>query len=95
MFSEPPLEYNNRPDAFDKSRVIMTFLTIFGVTEILCRLVIEKRGAKGIPESSKLEPLEKFLPNNFALSDAGNKSYGSLNREGIGDLLLLRTILAI
>ena len=73
----------------------MAFLTIFGVTEILCRLVIEKRGAKGIPESSKLEPLEKFLPNNSALSDAGNKSYGPLNREGVGDFLLMRTILAI
>ena len=31
------------PDAFDESRFVMTFLTILGVTEILCsfRLVLE------------------------------------------------------
>ena len=33
----------SEPDAFDKSRLVMTFLTILGVTEILCsfRLVLE------------------------------------------------------
>ena len=35
-FLEPPLEYNqNGLDAFEKSRFIMTFLTILGVTEML------------------------------------------------------------
>ena len=55
-------------DAFDESRLIMTFLTIFGVTEILCsfRLVLEGKTGKGIPESSRLEFLEKFSANNFA-----------------------------
>ena len=50
----------------------MTFLTILGVTEILCsfRLVPEGRTGKEIPESSRLEFLEKFQANNFALSDA-------------------------
>ena len=43
------------PDAFDKSRFIMTFLTILGVTEILCsfRLVLEWKTGKEIPKSSK------------------------------------------
>ena len=40
------------PDAFDESRFIMTFLTILGVTEILCsfRLVLERKTGKEIPE---------------------------------------------
>ena len=54
----------------------MTFLTILGDTEILCtfRLVIEGKIGKKIPESSKLEFLEKFSANNFALSDAENNT---------------------
>ena len=42
------------PDAFDKSRFIMIFLTILGVTEILCsfRLVLGGKTSKEIPESS-------------------------------------------
>ena len=48
-------------------------------------------------ESSRLEFLEKFffLANNFALSDAGDKTPGPLNKEGIADLLWLKTLLAI
>ena len=40
----------------------MTFLTILGVTEILCsfKLVLEGKTGKEIPESSILEFLEKF-----------------------------------
>ena len=67
------------------------------VTEILCsfRLVIRegKRG-KEIPESSRLEFLEKFLANNFALSNAAGNTSGPLNKGGIADLSLLRTLLA-
>ena len=75
----------------------MTILTILGVTEILCsfRLVLEEKTGKEIPESSRLEILERFLANNFALSDAEHNTSGSLNRGGIADLALLRTILAI
>ena len=60
------------PDAFHKSRFIMTFLTILGVTEILCsfKLVLEGKTGKELPESSRLEFQEKFSANNFALSDA-------------------------
>ena len=50
---------------------------------------------KEIPESPRLEFSEKFLANNFALSDAKNNTYGHLKRVGIADLLLLRTLLAI
>ena len=77
------------------SRFIMTFLTILGITEILYsfELVLEGKTSKTIPKSSDF--LEKFSGNNFALSDAEDNTYGSLNRGGIADLLLLRTLLAI
>ena len=41
----------------------MTFLTILVVNKILCsfRLVLEGKTGKDIPESSRLEFLEKFL----------------------------------
>ena len=50
---------------------------------------------KEIPESSRLEFIEKFSANNFALSDAEDNTSGPLNRGGIADLPLLRTLLAI
>ena len=75
----------------------MTFLTILEVTEILCRfkLVLEGKTGKEIPESSRLEFLGKFSANNFALSDGEDNTSRPLNRGGIADLPLLRTLLAI
>ena len=85
------------PDAFDEWRFFMTFLTILGVIEILCsfRLVLEGKTGKEIPQSSRLEFSEKFLVNNFPLSDAEDNTSGPLNRAGIADFSLLRTLLAI
>ena len=85
------------PVAFDKSRFITNFLTILGVTEILWsfKLVLEGKTGKEIPESSRLEFLEKFSVNNFALSDNEDKTSRLLNRGGIANLTLLRTLLAI
>ena len=76
---------------------VMTFLTILGLIEILCsfRLVLEGKTGKEIPESSKLEFLEKFLRNNFTLLEAEDKTSGLLNRGCIADLSLLRKLLAI
>ena len=49
----------------------MTFLTILGVKEILCSFkLVQRKTGKEIPESSRLEFLEKFLTINSALSDA-------------------------
>ena len=75
----------------------MTFLTILGVMRILCsfRLVLEGKSDKEIPESSRLEFLEKFLANNFALSDVEGNTSSPLNRGGIADLRLLRRLSAI
>ena len=81
----------------EPGRFVMTFLTILGVMEILCsfRLVLEGKTSKEIAESSRFEFLEKFLANNFALTDAEDNTSGPLNRGGIADLPLLRTLLAI
>ena len=74
----------------------MTFLTILAVTEICSfRLVLEGKTDKEIPKSSRLEFIEKFLANNFALSEAEDDTFRPLNRGGIADLPLLRTLLAI
>ena len=88
QFFRTTTEMQSGPDAFDKSRFITTFLTILGVTEILCsfKLVLEGKTGKEIPESSRLEFLEKFLANNFALSDAEDNTSRPLNRGGIADL---------
>ena len=85
------------PDVFDKSSFVMTFLTIFEIMEILCsfRLVIEGKTGKEIPESSRLEFSEKFLENNFTLSDEEDNTSVPLNRGSIADLPLLRTLVAI
>ena len=50
---------------------------------------------KNIPESSGLKLMEMFLANNYALSYAEENTSGALNRRGIANLSLLRTLLAI
>ena len=44
----------SRPDSFDESMFVLTFLTILGLTKILrgLRLVLEGETGKEIPESS-------------------------------------------
>ena len=59
------------------------------------RLVLEGKIDKEIPDSSRLEFLEKVLANSLALSDPEDSTSGLLNKEGKVDLLLLRTLLAI
>ena len=74
----------------NESRFVMTFVTILGVIEMLCsfRLFLERKTGREIPESSRSELLEKFLANNFALSDAEDNTSGPLNRGKIADLPL-------
>ena len=75
----------------------MTFLALLGVTKILCsfRLVLEGKTGKEIPESSRLEFLEKFSTNNFALLDAEDSTPSPFSRGSIADLPLLRALLVI
>ena len=84
-------------DAFDESRLVMTFLTFLRVTHVLCnfRLVLEGKAGEEIPESSRLKFLEKFLANHCALSDAGDDTSKPLNRGSIADLPLLIILIAI
>ena len=58
-YSELPLKHKSEPDTFDESRLVMTFLTYLGVTEIVCsfRLVLQGKAGKEIPQSSRLELL--------------------------------------
>ena len=73
----------------------MPFLTILGVTEILCsfKLVLEWKTGKEIPASLRLDFLEKSSGNNFSLSDAEENISVPLKRGGIADLPLLRALL--
>ena len=76
----------------------MTFLTILEVTEILWSLKLVLEGKtdkeKEIPESSRLEFLEKFSANDSVLSDAENNTSGPFSGGGIADLPFLRTLLS-
>ena len=98
---EPPLECNQDHRSL-MNQFVMTFLAVLGVTihlgrnimQFLIRVVKGKIG-KEIPESSRLEFLEKFLANNFALSDAEDNISRPLNRGGVADSPFLRTLLAI
>ena len=49
------------------------------------RLVREGKTGKEIPKPLRLEFLEKFLANSFALSDAEDNTSEPLNRRGIVD----------
>ena len=73
---------------------VMTFLIILAVIDILCsfRLVLKGKTDKEILVSSRLEFLEKFLANSFALSEAEDNTSGPLNRGGIADLPLFKTL---
>ena len=51
------------------------------------KLVLEGKTGNKIPESSRLELLEKFSANNFALSDAEHNTSGLLDSGGIAGLL--------
>ena len=95
QFSRTTTEIQSGPDAFDQMPT--TFLTLLGVTEILrsFRVVLEGKTCKEIPETSRLEFIEKFSENNFALPDAEDNTSGPLNRGGIAVLPVLRTLLAI
>ena len=65
--------------------------------EILCsfRLVLDGKTGKEIPNSSRLEFLEKFSANDFALSDAEDNTLSPLNRGDKANLPSSRTLLAI
>ena len=94
---EPPLEYNQDQAPLMNQGSLWFFLTILVVSKILCifRLDLEGETGKGIPESSRLDFVEKFVAKNFALSDTEDNTSGPLNEESITDLSSLRTLLAI
>ena len=54
QFFRPTTGIQSGPDAFDKSRFVMTFLTILGVTKTVWsfRLVLQGKTGKEIADSS-------------------------------------------
>ena len=87
QFFRSTTEVQSGPAAFDKSRFAVIFLTILGLTEILCsfRLVLEEKAGKEIPESSRLEFSEKFLVSTYQMQKT----------PPTGHLPLWKTLLAI
>ena len=59
------------------------------------RLILAGTTGKEIPESSRLEFLEKFLANNFTLLNAEDTTSGTSKRGGKADLSLLGTLSTI
>ena len=95
-FIEPPQEENQDQMPMTNQGSFMTFLVIWGITEILYsfRLVLEGNILREITELlrldlSRLGFLKKFLAKNVALSVEEDKISGLLNRGGIADLALL------
>ena len=65
----------------------MMFLTNLGVKYCtVLRLVLEGKADKEMPGSLRLEFLEKFLVNNFTLSDVEDNTSGPLSRVSMADL---------
>ena len=96
QFFRTTTEIQSGLDTFDVPKFIMNFLTILWVTEIYTfKLNLVEKTGKKLPESSRLGYLENILGNNFTLSNEEEDSSRSLNRGGIADLILLRTLLAI
>ena len=52
------------------------------------QIILAGKTGKAIPESSRLEFLEKFSPNTFDLSDAEDNTSGPLERGGIADFFV-------
>ena len=77
-----------RRDAFEESRLIMTFLANSGVTRLLFsfRSVLEDKSSKKVSASSRFEFLEKFFTASLTLLEAENSNSHLLKRGGIADL---------
>ena len=93
---EPPLEHNQDQAPLMNQDFYDLFNHPGSYRNIMCfRLVLEGKTGNGVTYLSGLQFLERFLANNFVLSDAEDNTPRLLNRRGIVDLPLLRTILAI
>ena len=95
---EPPLEYNQDETPL-MSFVCYDLLNHLGSYKNIIQFQIssarENRQRDQDYSSLRLEFLEKFLTNKFALSDAEGNTSRSLKRVGIADFPLLNTLLAI
>ena len=93
---EPPLEYYQDQTPLMNQGWLWPFQPSWNYRNIMkFRITSGRETGKKTSESSGLGFLEKFLANNFALSDAQDNTSEPLNRRGIADLPLLRTLLTI
>ena len=76
-------------DVFDEASFVMTFLTILGVTVILC----SSKKDNGYRDTWVFKI--RVLGNNFALLDAEDNISGSMNRGSATGLPVLRTLSAV
>ena len=90
-----PLEFNRCQSVL--KRLVVIFVNNLRVTGILCscRLVLEGKAGKEIPDSLRVELLEQISANNLVLSNKENNSSRSFSRAGIEYLPLLKKLLAI
>ena len=78
---EPPLEYPWQINVWYE-----LFNQFGGYINLVQFQINCRKTGKEIPKSSKLELFERFLADNFALSDAEDKTSGLLNWGGMVDL---------
>ena len=95
---EPPLEYNHdQMTRFWQNKVHFDRFDYLGSHRNIMQfqIVIGGETGKEMPQSWKLEFLERFSANDVAFSDVEDNTSRLLNRGGVTDLPLLRTLLAI
>ena len=83
LILEPPLQYNQDQMPLTNQGSYDLFSHLGSYRNIIhFQINYRRENDKKIPESSRLEFLEKFSANNFAWSDAEVNTSGSLNRGG-------------
>ena len=99
QFFKTTTNIQSGPDAFDESRLVITFLTTLGITEILCsfRLVLEKKAGKETLQRVSSRSVKRVFTIRVVrkIFSKQKNTYRPLNRGGITYLLLLRTLLVI
>ena len=94
QFLRTTTSMQSRLNVFYKSRFAMIFFNHLGSYRNILQFLIrsKKKAGKETSKSSTLEFLERELGNNFASWDAEGNTSALLNRGGISDSALLRTL---
>ena len=82
---KPTLKYNQGQITFEKSRSIKSYKSRVTGTSCSLILILEEKTGKYMPESSRLEFLEKISANILVFSDVEDNTYLHINRGSIAD----------